>query len=96
MMERPYDDIRENLKRIEDTMAEAALASGRRPEEVRLLGVTKTVPPDRIQRRALEAGVRGIGKNRVREFLGKGKRFVWMGWTYTSSVICKRIKSRKS
>ena len=70
MMERPYDDIRENLKRIEDTMAEAALASGRRPEEVRLLGVTKTVPPDRINA-ALEAGVRGIGENRVQEFLGK-------------------------
>lgn len=51
-------------------MAEAALASGRRPEEVRLLGVTKTVPPDRINA-ALEAGVRGIGENRVQEFLGK-------------------------
>ncbi len=69
-MERPYDDIRENLKAISQTMAEAAAASGRRPEDVRLLGVTKTVPPDRINA-AIEAGVDAIGENRVQEFLGK-------------------------
>lgn len=76
MMERPYDDIRENLKRIEDAMAEAALASGRRPDAVRLLGVTKTVPPDRINA-AIEAGVRGVGENRVQEFLSK-KDELWL------------------
>ena len=69
-MERPYDDIRENLKRIRETMAQAALASGRLPEDVQLLGVTKTVPPDRINA-ALEAGVTAIGENRVQEFLEK-------------------------
>ena len=69
-MERPCDDVRENLKRIRETMAQAAVASGRRPEDVRLLGVTKTVPPDRINA-ALEAGVTMIGENRVQEFLEK-------------------------
>ncbi|HBT63563.1 MAG TPA: YggS family pyridoxal phosphate-dependent enzyme, partial [Ruminococcaceae bacterium] len=60
-MEKPSADctayeIAENLKEIKDSMAEACIKAGRRPEDVMLLGVTKTVPPQRINA-AIAAGL---------------------------------------
>lgn len=62
--------ISENLKRITDTMNEACTAAGRSHDAVKLLAVTKTVPPERINA-ALRLGVGQIGENRVQEYLGK-------------------------
>lgn len=44
----------------------AARRSNRAPEEVRLLAVSKSHPPD-IIKRAIEAGARDLGENRVQE-----------------------------
>ncbi len=74
------DSIRENLKRVQERIAEAALRSGRRPEEVRLVGATKGVPPERILE-AVEAGLDTIGENYVQEAQRKyeiiGGRVKW-------------------
>ena len=51
-------------------MEAACRRAGRRPEEVRLVAVTKTVPPERI-REAYEAGLRHFGENRVQEAQAK-------------------------
>ena len=48
----------------------AARAAGRSPDEVTLIGVTKTVPPGLI-RPLVEAGLRHIGENRVQEAASK-------------------------
>lgn len=63
-------DIEENLKEIRDNIAEAAIQSGRSPEDVRLMAVTKTVEPYFINH-AIHCGINLIGENRVQEFLGK-------------------------
>ena len=63
-------DIEENLKEIRDKMAEAAIRSGRKPEDVTLMAVTKTVEPYFINH-AIHNGIDLIGENRVQEFLGK-------------------------
>ncbi len=47
-------------------MAAACRRAGRDPSSVRLIGVTKTVPVERI-REALEAGLRFLGENYVQE-----------------------------
>ena len=39
---------------------------GRNPDEITIVAVTKTVPPDRIQQ-AVEAGISVLGENRVQE-----------------------------
>ena len=70
LVEARFRDIEENYKIITDKMAEAAIKSGRRPEDVRLMGVTKTVESIYINH-ALELGIDLIGENRVQEFLGK-------------------------
>ena len=62
--------IDENYKYIKNAIAEAALKSGRQPQDVRFMAVTKTVQPFIINR-AIAAGVGLIGENKVQELLGK-------------------------
>jgi PLP dependent protein len=54
--------IRENYLRVLDQIAGAARRSGRDPEQVRLVVVTKTQPLETVQA-AIEAGVRILGEN---------------------------------
>jgi pyridoxal phosphate enzyme (YggS family) len=55
---------------VRERVAEAARRAGRRPEEIALMAVSKTHPPERI-REAHAAGLRLFGENRVQEFAGK-------------------------
>lgn len=59
--------IAENIARIRDRMAQATRRAGRNPDSVTLMGVSKTMEPERI-RQAYEAGIRVFGENRVQEF----------------------------
>jgi PLP dependent protein len=59
-----------NIGTIQERISQAALRSGRRPEEIVLMAVTKTHPPEQI-REAYAAGLRVFGENRVQEFAGK-------------------------
>ncbi len=65
--------IRENLQRVRERMAEAALSVGRDPSDVLLVAVSKTVEPERIVE-AVEAGVTDLGENRVQEAREKIER----------------------
>jgi PLP dependent protein len=58
--------IAEHLARVRDSIAEAALRAGRQPEEVTLVGVSKTRPAEAIAE-AVRAGLRHVGENRVQE-----------------------------
>jgi len=62
--------IAENIAAIRERIAAAARRAGRRPEEIGLMAVSKTHPPERI-REAHAAGMRLFGENRVQEFAGK-------------------------
>lgn len=66
-----FSYIKENLKVINSEIAEAAIQSGRNPEDIRLMAVTKTVPCDKINFAINECGVNLIGENKVQEFLSK-------------------------
>ena len=63
-------DIQYNLDVINERIAESAIKSGRKPEDVKLMAVTKTVDPIFINY-ALDYGVKMIGENRVQEMLRK-------------------------
>jgi PLP dependent protein len=62
--------LRENLLRVNGRISEAAARAGRRPEEITLIGVSKTHPAEAIQM-AFDAGLRHFGENRVQEWEGK-------------------------
>jgi hypothetical protein len=63
-------NIAANLHRIRACIARAATSVGRDPNEVTLVGISKTRPAEAI-RAAYEVGVRDFGENRVQEWEGK-------------------------
>ena len=68
------DEFQKNLSRIRARIERACLEASRQPEEVELLPVTKNHPADAV-RYATEAGLTGIGENRVQEASGKRAEF---------------------
>ena len=64
------NSVKDNLGKIQERIANAARRAGRRPEEITLIGVSKTHAAEAI-REAFEAGIRHFGENRVQEWEGK-------------------------
>ena len=62
--------IAENVSRLRDEIGEAAVRAGREPEEITLVGVSKTHPAEDIVS-AIRGGLRDIGENRVQEAAAK-------------------------
>ena len=60
------DTIAARIARVHERIAAAARRAGLSPEEIRLVGVTKTHPPDVIAL-AVAAGLCDLGENRVQE-----------------------------
>ena len=68
--EERFKNIEYNLAVIRQKIADAAKESGRKPEDVKLMAVTKTVEPIFINH-AIDCGIDLIGENKVQEFLSK-------------------------
>ena len=62
--------IKDNVKRLLDEIGEAAIKSGRTPEDITLVGVTKTVTAAEAKE-LMDAGVTVLGENRVQSLLDK-------------------------
>lgn len=62
--------IADNIRSIRERMARAALAAGRKPEEVILVGASKMNGADAC-REAIAAGIDALGENRVQEMVKK-------------------------
>jgi PLP dependent protein len=58
--------IADNLRRVRERIADAAIRSGRKPDDVTLVAVSKTKPIEAV-RAALQAGQTVFGENRVQE-----------------------------
>ena len=91
-----FHDVEENLKVIRFNIEEAAVKSGRNPDDVILMAVTKTVPVEVINH-ALSLGIDYMGENRVQELNSKydsltreGKHIHLIGHLQTNKV--KQVK----
>jgi hypothetical protein len=62
--------ISENIAAVRERLTAAARRAGRLQNDVALMAVSKTFPPERI-REAYDAGLRLFGENRVQEFAAK-------------------------
>lgn len=62
--------IKDNVKRVLENIKETALKSGRNPDEITLVAVTKTVTAKEA-REVMDAGVFTLGENRVQSLLDK-------------------------
>lgn len=87
------DSIADNLGRLRDRIGDAAARSGRSPQEVRLVLVTKTVSPERVCE-AIAAGQRDLGENKVQE--GRGKAEALAGepvrWSMIGHLQSNKVK----
>jgi pyridoxal phosphate enzyme (YggS family) len=83
--------IRENIARVREQIAQACVRVNRDPEEIMLVGVSKTMPAEKIEE-ALTNGITAIGENRVQEAKTKfeiiGTRATWhmVGHLQTNKV----------
>jgi pyridoxal phosphate enzyme (YggS family) len=59
-------DLAGNLARLHDDIAAAAVRAGRQPEDVTLVGVSKTQPAEAVAD-LVRAGLRHVGENRIQE-----------------------------
>ena len=65
-------DLTENFAIVRNKIAEAAARSGRAAEEITLIAVSKTQPPEAVQA-AIDCGQRVFGENRVQEGVAKAR-----------------------
>jgi PLP dependent protein len=86
-------DIGTNVARVRARIAESALRSGRRPEDVTLVGVTKTIGLDRV-REVVACGVHELGENRVQEARAKVPQVTGVTWHLVGSL--QRNKAREA
>ena len=66
------EDVADRLAAVRQRVADAAGRAGRRASEVRLVVVTKGVPPP-VMQAALDAGATELGENRAQELLAKAR-----------------------
>src|SRR5215831_19604919 len=58
--------IAENLERVREQIARATAKSGRSPDDIELVAITKTHPAEKV-REAIEAGQKLFGESKVQE-----------------------------
>ncbi len=81
----------ENYKYIKERIAQAAVSSGRKPEDITLLAATKTVDIDVINY-AISKGLEYIGENRVQEFLSKYDSFAPVHKHFIGHLQTNKVK----
>ncbi len=70
MQEKLLSNVEYNYNKIKENIAEAAIKSGRNPEDITFLAATKTVDVCVINH-AISLGLTHIGENKVQELLSK-------------------------
>lgn len=68
------NNIKYNYETIVENIANAAVKSGRKPDDITFLAATKTVDPEFINY-AVSLGLKFIGENKVQELLSKYDRY---------------------
>ncbi len=91
--ETPAIRFAENLQLVQERIAAAALRSGRKPEDVRLLPVTKTVPAH-ILRYAFAAGITDFGENKLQEARDKCEKLddLAINWSIIGHLQTNKVK----
>lgn len=84
-------DIRENLAVIRNRIDNALIASGRKPGEVTLIGVSKTIDSDTVKQ-AVNYGLQNFGENRVQELQGKFNLVENVKWHMIGRLQRNKVK----
>lgn len=85
-----FDDIRESYAIICENIEKAKAAAGRM-DNVRLMAVTKTVSPERINY-AVGLGIDLLGENRVQEFMDKREQYLTAEVHFIGGLQTNKVK----
>lgn len=77
-------------KRLRSRLDDACKAAGRKPEDVLLLAVSKTVDLDQVEV-VISAGAHSFGENRPDELLRKKQAFPEESWHFIGNIQSRRI-----
>jgi pyridoxal phosphate enzyme (YggS family) len=83
--------IFDNVRKIKQKIREVCLKTGRNPEDVTIVAVTKTVPVERIIE-VVKAGIYDIGENKVQELLEKRKSIDNVRWHFVGHLQTNKVK----
>ena len=86
------NSIQERYRQILDRKNAAAVRSGRRPEDVTLLAVSKTHTPDEINE-AVRAGATDLGENRVQELVEKYDKVDPVRWHLIGHLQTNKVRN---
>ena len=73
------NDVVDRFNRVQEAIAAACQRAGRAEEEITLIAVTKTWPPE-VVGLAVEAGLTDFGENKVQELVEKAPLFPSKNW----------------
>jgi len=85
------ENIGENLKKVTAEKDRFAVLSGRRPEDVLLVAVTKTRSAEEINQ-AIDAGATDIGENKVQEIVDKYDSVKPVRWHMIGHLQTNKVK----
>ena len=83
--------ILENIKRIQENIKTACEKSGRNPDEVTLIAVSKTKPYTAIED-ALPSGILDYGENKVQEIMDKYEKVKPVRWHLIGHLQTNKVK----
>ena len=85
--------ITHNLHAVKQTIRDSALRAGRNPDDIRLIAVSKTVPPQAVEA-AIAAGQTEFGENTVQDALTKIPIFQDRGltWHFIGYLQTNKVK----
>ena len=85
-----FEEIRENYARICDAISEASASVGRK-DRPRIMAVTKTVAPERVNY-AIGLGIDLLGENRVQEYMDKRESYSEAEVHFIGSLQTNKVK----
>lgn len=84
--------IAENLKKVEDKIAESCIKCGRNRSEIRLIAVSKTQPIDVINE-VLGTGIKNFGENKAQELRDKSELITGdFNWHFIGHLQTNKVK----
>ena len=84
-------DIKKNLETVQESIYKAAVAAGRRPEDIKLVAVSKTRPvPDIL--RVFECGIKNFGENRPQKLAEKFSQIPDANWHLIGQLQRNKVK----
>lgn len=83
--------IKSNIDFVNEKKAAAAIKSGRKPEDVLLVAVTKLHTPAEINE-AIDAGITDIGENKVQEIMNKYEDVKPVRWHLIGHLQTNKVK----